>query len=158
MPIRRTYQCPECFHRMEVELPGDRWNAPPPDCPRCNAYDLREPMQQEFKPFAIAGSHYAKASAMAEDIITNDYHAADFQRDHREGSTPTVRYKDEKIDLPKAAWGTGMGREALESALSIGRRTRLEFGSGLDILQQNLKSGVQPDLIEVSKKRSARIW
>jgi putative FmdB family regulatory protein len=153
MPIVRTYQCGECFHRIEVTLAAEQWDDPPPSCPECE----RREMQQQFKPFAINGSPHAKAAAMADDIIANDYHAADFNRDRHEGSTPTVRYKDQTPDLPKANW-QAIGREALEMAIANGRQTRLAFGSGLDVLQANLKSGAQPDLIEVSKRRSARIW
>lgn len=153
MPIVRTYQCGDCFHRIEVTLAAEQWDDPPPECPAC----ARREMEQQFKPVAINGSNYAKAAAMADDIIANDYHAADFQRDRREGATVQVRYKDEK-PTPPSTWQSGMGREALENAIAIGKRTRLEFGSGLDILQSNLKSGAQPDLIEVSKRRSAKIW
>jgi hypothetical protein len=42
--------------------------------------------------------------------------------------------------------------------MAAGRQTRLKHGSGLDILQANLKSGVEPDLIEVSKRRAMRVW
>lgn len=153
MPIRRTYQCGECFHRIEVELPAEQWDAPPPSCPECE----RREMEQQFKPVALGGSNYARAAAMADDIIANDFHAADFNRDRHEGSTPTVRYKDQTASVVPSNW-TQIGREALEGAMAAGRHTRLNFGSGLDVLQANLKSGAQPDLIEVSKRRSARIW
>jgi hypothetical protein len=51
----------------------------------------------------------------------------------------------------------GIAREALEAAVAGGRQTRLKYGSGLDVLQANLKSGAQPDLIELSKRRSPRV-
>jgi hypothetical protein len=51
-----------------------------------------------------------------------------------------------------------MAQGALEGAIAAGRQMRLRHGSGLDVLQANLKSGVQKDLIEVSKQRSVKIW
>jgi hypothetical protein len=45
----------------------------------------------------------------------------------------------------------------LEAAVTEGRQTRLKYGSGLDVLQAHLKSGAQPDLIELSKRRSPRV-
>ena len=44
MPIVRTYACPECNHYMRVTLSMEQADDPPPDCPRCNAYDLQHPM------------------------------------------------------------------------------------------------------------------
>lgn len=158
MPIRRIYQCPECFHRIEVELSAEQWDDPPPDCPRCVSYDLQEPMQQEFKPIALGGSNHAKAHAIAEDIIAKDYGVADYNRDRHEGAKPKVRYKDQTAPIEPSSWKTITGGPSLEAAAAIGRQTRIEFGSGLDVLQSNLKSGAQPDLIEVSKRRSAKIW
>jgi putative FmdB family regulatory protein len=158
MPIARTYQCPECFHRIEVMLEAAQWDDPPPECPACAARE----MEQQFKPVAIGGSNHARAHAIAEDIIANDYHVADYQRDRHEGMRPKVRYKDQTATAMPASWGGLPGKvmqgPSLEAAAAIGRQTRLEFGSGLDVLQSNLKSGAQPDLIEVSKRRSARIW
>jgi hypothetical protein len=59
-----------------------------------------------------------------------------------------------------SSWGSaswwGIAREVLEAAVAGGRKTRLKYGSGLDVLQDNLKSGAQPDLIELSKRRSPR--
>jgi hypothetical protein len=164
---------------MEVTLSLEQWDAPAPECPQCAART-----NQDFKPFAIGGSHRAKAVALAEDIAANDYHVADMQSDGREGGKPKVRYKDiTPSDLPGAPaaelqsainrirrdgpalatpappsqWG-GVSSEALATAVALGRETRLKHGNGLDILQHNLKTGVQPDLIEVSKRRSARVW
>ena len=42
-------------------------------------------------------------------------------------------------------------------AIAAGRANRLRYGSGLDVLQHNLKTGVQPDLIELSKRRSIKL-
>jgi putative FmdB family regulatory protein len=153
MPIARSFQCPECFHRIEVMLEAAQWDDPPPSCPEC---DRRE-MQQQFKPVAIGGSNYARANAIAEDILENDYHVGNIQRDRHEGMKPKVSYKDQTSTVAPSTWNA-IGREALENAVAVGRQTRLNFGSGLDVLQSNLKSGAQPDLIEISKKRSARIW
>jgi hypothetical protein len=59
-------------------------------------------------------------------------------------------------------WGVagwwGFASEALEAAVAIGRQSRLTYGSGLDVLHDNLTSGAQPDLIELSKRRSPRVW
>jgi hypothetical protein len=75
----------------------------------------------------------------------------------KEGVRNKVKYKD-STRIDGAQW-TG-NREALEAAISIGRQTRMESGgnSGLDILQKALKTGDQPDLIELSKRRSMRVW
>lgn len=153
MPIRRTYQCGECFVRYEVELPAEHWDAAPPSCPACDARELK----QEFRPIAIGGSVSARANKITEDILEKDYHVSDIQRDRHEGATPKVNFKDQTATVAPSNW-TAVGREALEMAIANGRQTRLEFGSGLDVLQSNLKSGAQPDLIEVSKRRSARVW
>ena len=153
MPIVRTYQCEECFNRIELTLPMDQWDRSPPNCPVCE----RRIMQQEFKPVAIGGSDIGRAHAIAEDIISNDYHVADMQREHRMEGTPQVRYKDAS-STPAQASNWGAAQHVLESAMAIGRETRMKYGSGLDVLQANLKSGAEPDLIEMSKKRSLRIY
>lgn len=153
MPIVRTYQCEECFNRIELTLPMDQWDREPPNCPVCE----RERMQQEFKPFAIGGSNTAKAHAIAEDIANNDYHVADIQREYRPEGTPKVRYKDAgSVPAQSANWGATS--EALSMAIAAGRETRLQHGSGLDVLQANIKSGVEPDLIELSKRRSIKVY
>jgi hypothetical protein len=47
----------------------------------------------------------------------------------------------------------------MTTAMRSGRANRVaNGGDGLDILQRALKSGDQPDLIEVSKRRAAKIW
>jgi hypothetical protein len=74
----------------------------------------------------------------------------------REGMTNKVTYKDQGTRVAGQQW-TG-NREAIEAAAAIGRQTRLKYGSGLDVLQRALKSGDQPDLIALSKKRSMRVW
>jgi putative FmdB family regulatory protein len=160
MPIIRTYQCPECFHRIEVVLSAEQWDDPPPSCPAC---DARE-MGQEFKPIAIGGSHSARAHAIAADIISNDYKVADFQAFGKEGLPAKVRYKDDTGNVQTGKW-TGpnarelqMSQEAIQTAIALGRDTRQKYGNGLDILKHTLASGDQPDLIEVSKRRSAKVW
>lgn len=68
--------------------------------------------------------------------------------------------KDQGAASP-GSWGIasswGIPREVLEAAVVAGRQTRLNYGSGLNDLQDNLKSGAQPDLIELSKRKSPRI-
>ena len=104
MPIVRTYACEHCFHVMEVTLTKAQWNAPPPDCPRCNEVNQ---MRQEFRPIAINGSNSARAHAIAEDIVANDYHVADMDNDgRREGGVPKVRYKEQKSYSPASQWGS----------------------------------------------------
>jgi hypothetical protein len=157
MPIIRTYACPECNLMTEVTLTLEQWEDPPPDCPAC----AQQGMVQEFRPPAIVGSARARATAVAEDIAANDYHVADMQTDHREGSRPKVRLKDKvpnPSDWGKAGDGSVITRQALEHAMALGRQTRLRYGDGLEVLQSNIKSGAEPDLIAESKKRSARIW
>lgn len=152
MPIVRTYACPECNHWIELVLTMDEVDQIEPVCPKC---EVRT--QQEFKPFGIGGSVSAKAHDIAESIITSDYHAADFQREHRREGTPAVRYKDEKT-LPTAThWAKH--NAALAEAVAIGRQTRLRYGSGLDVLQANIKSGAEPDLIANSKRQKMiKVW
>jgi len=137
---------------IEVVLSSDQWDCEPPECPACRARQ----MQQEFKPPAITGSPRSRAAAIAEDIAANDYHVADIQTDGKEGSRAKVRYKDQTNMLPSGF--SAQAAQMLESAIAIGRDTRLKHGNGLDVLQANLKSGAQPDLIEQSKKRAIRIW
>jgi putative FmdB family regulatory protein len=155
MPIRRTYACPECNHFMEVTLSAEQWDDPPPSCPAC---DERE-MQQRFKaPGIVNSSPHSRAQALTEDILANDYHVSDIQRDRHRESRPKVRYKDSTPSQLPSNWNTITAPAAMETALAVGRQNRLEFGSGLDVLQANLRSGAQADLVEVSKKRSAKIW
>ena len=153
MPIVRVYQCAECNHRLEVTLSAEQWDDPPPDCPNCAMVT-----QQEFRPVAIRG-HQARirdaANKFTEDVIGNDYKVGDINRDHHRGSTPKTRYKDAN---PQTDSSWGIANEALQAAVSAGRETRMKYGSGLYILQQNLKSGAEPDLIAASKRRSPRIW
>jgi endogenous inhibitor of DNA gyrase (YacG/DUF329 family) len=159
MPIRRTFACPDCGHFLEVELSLEEYDALPPECPNCQADD----MQQEFKPFAIGGSARAKAVKLAEDIMEKDYGVADAKVEGKEGGTPTVRYKDVTIDQARQAMATAApstwtaGNETLQTAMAYGRQTRLKHGSGLDVLQHNLKNGSEPDLIEISKRRAIRV-
>jgi len=154
MPIVRSYMCEECAHMISITLAAEEWDAPAPECPMC----AMRPMRQEFKPVAITGSPAARARDMANDIAANDYHVADMQHEHRPEGTPKVRYKDETAaHMPASTW-SGVSSEALSAALAAGRHTRLNFGSGLDVLQAGLKSGDVPDLIANSKKRAMRVY
>lgn len=164
MPITRTYHCPECNHRWELVLSADQWDDPPPSCSACDALET----QQVFKPPAIvgaAGGARAQAAAIAQEIAATDYNVANMHIGNREGDRNKVTYKDTRPDgVAPSSW-TGpqakqmqIGQEALQSVLALGRETRLRHGSGLDVLQQTLATGDMPDLIEQSKKRSARIW
>lgn len=160
MPITRTYACPECNHYWTVVLSAEQWDDPAPSCDACDARET----QQVFKPPAIGGSARLKAASIAEDIISRDFNVSNFTPGTREGDQAKVTYKDTTPGVAPSSW-TGpnakqmqIGQEALESVLSLGRQTRLKYGSGLDVLQQTLKSGDLPDLYEESKKKSARIW
>jgi putative FmdB family regulatory protein len=152
MPIIRTYACPDCMHQMDVVLTMEQVDDPPPECPACAR---RAAMRQEFKPVAITGSKIARAGDLAEDIIQNDYNVADMNR-ARPGETRKIRYKDQVAAYPESHWQMAQG--ALEGAIAAGRQMRLKHGSGLDVLQANLKSGAQKDLIEISKQRSVKVW
>ena len=152
MPIMRTYQCGECFHRMEVCLASEDWDKPPPECPACAMRD----MQQEFKPPAIGGSIQARAIAIAEDIAATDYNVSNMHFDRRQGGTPKVAYKDQSPAQTASNWQAH--QNILETAVAAGKQMRLKHGSGLDILQAGLKSGTQPDLIAESKKRAIKVW
>lgn len=152
MPIVRTYACPECNHWLDVTLAADQWNESEPECPNCAAKT-----QQQFKPFGIGGSNSGRAHAIAEEIVTSDYHAADFQREWRREGTPAVRYKDQNASTLAASWSGVQG--ALENAVAIGRQTRARYGgTGLDVLKANLASGAEPDLIAASKRKSIKVW
>ena len=151
MPIVRTYACAECNHIMDVVLSSDDWDAPPPDCPACEAREMR----QEFRPVAIGGSNRSRAVALAQDIAEKDYNVADMKVEGKQGGKPTVRYKDQTGIAP-SSWTSPHGM--LEQAIAIGRQTRLQHGSGLDVLQHALKTGAQPDLIAESKKRLIKVW
>lgn len=152
MPIIRTYACEDCFHQMEVTLTAEQWDNPSPECPACSARQ----MQQQFRPVAIGGSNHAKAARIAEDIAATDYHVADMSLDGKGGQNK-VRYKDQNQNTAQASsWG--VAQEALQGALQAGRQNRLLYGNGLDVLQTNIRNGTEPDLIEMSKKRSIKIW
>lgn len=153
MPIVRTYACEDCNFLTEVTLTMDQVDAPPPDCPMC----AMRPMQQEFKPVAIGGSNRARATAIAEEIAANDYHVSDMDTGAKEGDYKRkVRYKDQSSTVPASQWG--IAQEALQGAIAAGRQSRLRHGSGLDVLQTNLKNGTEPDLIANSKKRMIKLW
>ena len=154
MPIMRTYMCGECSHRMEIELPSDQWDAPPPSCDLCDART-----GQEFKPPAIGGSVSMRAHRITEDIIAKDYQVADVKFDNREGGKPKVRYKDQSSTQLQSTWG-GQIANAVETAITIGKQNRRENGGfdGLDMLKKSLDSGAQPDLIEASRRRAIKVW
>ena len=146
--------CPECSHRMEVTLSAEQWDAPPPSCEACDAASTR----QEFLPPRIGGSRGAKARALTEDIIANDYNVADIKFDGREGGVPKVRYKDQTAASVGSSWQGAS--ELIQQAVAIGKQTRREAGGfdGLDMLKANLASGAQPDLIAASKRRAIKVW
>jgi hypothetical protein len=120
-------------------------------------------MHQEFQPVAIGGSQYAKARALAEDIAAKDYNVADlhWRKDRETAQATPHRLKDETPQSVAHATGSNWGvtGEALQQAVALGREMRLKHGgSGLDMLQNALKDGTQPDLIEASKRRAMRVW
>lgn len=151
MPIVRTFACPECNHFLEVMLTAEQWDAEPPECPVCAAHAMR----QEFKAPGIVGSNRARATQIAEDIAARDFNVADMKVEGYEGVRNKVRYKDQ-TPQNTASWGAAT--EALESAIASGRAERLKYGSGLDVLQSNLKNGTEPDLIALSKQRCMKVW
>lgn len=157
MPITRTYACPDCGHFMDVVLTQDEWNAEPPWCPKC----LEAQTRQEFRPPAIGGSHARRAGDLALQIAEEDYGVADLKSDGREGGKPKVRYKDDARPQERmpAEWQSG-NNEWLQGQVAIGKAQRLANGgaTGLDVLKAGLKSGEIPDLIENSKRKSARVW
>ena len=153
MPIIRTYACPECNHWLEVWVNPDQWDQPPPYCPKCESRT-----QQEFKPPNINGSAGARAAAIAYDIAEKDYGVSDIKTDRaRQGSIPKVTYRDQTVQ-PPSTWGAN--REVLEGAVAVGRSNRMAMGGkdGLHRLQEGLKDGSIPDLIELSKKRGIKVW
>lgn len=152
MPIIRTYACEDCNHLMDVVLSMDQVDDPPPPCPMC----AQRPMRQEFRPIAIGGSVSSRAHAIAEEIAANDYKVGDMQVGRKEGDVTKVRYKDQNQHVPASSWTAT--RETLEHAIASGRQSRLQHGSGLDVLQANLKSGAEPDLIANSKRQSIKLW
>lgn len=158
MPIARTYQCPECNHRIDVVLSAAEWDAPPPSCEEC---DARE-MQQHFRPPAIGGSIRSKARNITERIIAEDYNVADLKFDNRRGGVPKVRFKDESPGLKPAAWA--QAQQTLQQAVELGRQQRHHRyadgpqGNALDVLQGALSSGAQPDLIANSKRKAIKVW
>jgi hypothetical protein len=146
---------------VELTLTMAQVDDPPPPCPFCHGED----MQQEFHAPAVIGkaaSHRAKANKVAEEIAATDYQVADMNVKGYEGVRNKVRYKDLTPGAAESSWG--VAKEALEGAMALGRQQRLTkwptgpVGSGLDVIQGMLKTGDQPDLIEASKRRSAKIW
>jgi hypothetical protein len=136
---------------MTVMLDQSQWNDPPPECPMCS----KSEMAQDIKPVAIGGSVRSKAEKITQDILENDYGVTNVQRDKYE-PVPKVDYAGPHSKKANSTWG--VAREALEAAVTAGRQTRIRHGTGLDILQANLKSGAEPDLIELSKRRAMRIY
>jgi hypothetical protein len=159
MPVVRTYGCNTCGHFLDVRYESfEEAQAAEallaPECPHCI-----NSMQREYKPVAIGGSTVGKAVALAETIASEDYHVADINHDTRRGGTPKVRYRDQSpASFTPSTWGTS--GNMMDTAIAIGRQTRMENGgqSGLDVLQQALKTGAQPDLIEASKRRAMKVW
>jgi hypothetical protein len=137
---------------MDVTLTMDQVDDPPPECPKC----AQRAMQQEFRPVALGGSVTTRAHAIAEDIAANDYHVSDMSVGTKMGDVTKTRYKDTSSTVPASTWSAA--QDVLQGAITAGRQSRLKYGSGLDVLQANIKSGVQPDLIENSKKRMIKLW
>lgn len=154
MPITRSYMCDQCAHYMTVVLDADQWDEPAPECPRC----AQAQMGQDFRPVAIGGSVRSKAEKITEDILENDYHVSNIHRDHRDGAIPKAEFKGPQATgaANRAHWS--MSREVLETAAAMGRQSRIKHGTGLDILQHNLKTGAEPDLIAISKRRAMKIY
>jgi hypothetical protein len=152
MPIIRTYACEDCFYQMDVTLSMAQADDPPPPCPAC----AQRAMRQEFRPVALGGSVSSRAHAIAENIASSDYHVSDMTVGRKEGDRSKVTYKDTTPNVAPSSWTAA--QETLQAAISAGRQTRLRHGSGLDVLQANLKSGVEPDLIENSKRKMIRLY
>lgn len=152
MPIVRSYMCEDCGHALEVTLRAGEWNAEAPECPACAAGS----MGQTFKAPGIIGSARSRAVAVAERIAAEDYGVANMHVEGKEGVRNKVTYKDQP-QQDRSSF-ISPNREMLETVAAIGRETRIKYGNGLDVLQENLKSGAQPDLIKLSKQRSMRIY
>jgi putative FmdB family regulatory protein len=152
MPIVRTYACEDCMHMMDVTLSMDQIDDPAPECPMC----AQRSMRQEFRPVALSGSATGRAHALAEEIASSDYHVSDMTVGRKEGDRTKVRYKDTTANVPASTWSAA--QETLQQAVAAGRQSRLKYGNGLDVLQANLKSGAEPDLIEASKRRMIKLW
>lgn len=144
MPIVRTYGCPTCNHILEVTLTLEEWDSPPPSCPACAVRT-----QQQFVPPAIVGSHRARAVKVAEDIAEKDYNVADMKIEGYEGVRNKVRYRDQAL-AGVGGWVNPAGM--LQQAVQAGRKDRLQHGSSLDVIK------TMPDMIENSKRLSAKIW
>lgn len=151
MPIVRTFSCNECGYRLKVTLTAEQWNDPAPDCPQCLSYEPKAPMQQEFVPLNIGGSHRARAVKIAEDIAANDYGVADIHAEGRQGGTPKVRYKDQSSSTASTSW-MRPNAEMLEGVTALGKQMRIQHGSGLDVIK------TMPDMIANSKRISAKVW
>jgi len=83
---------------------------------------------------------------LAEDIAAKDYNVADMQPDNREGGRTKVRYKDQS-PAGKGQW-MAPNMEIMEGAAALGRATRMQHGSGLDVIKQ------MPDYIGNSRRIS----
>jgi len=156
MPVRRTYMCMDCAHSFTVVLRHDQLDDPAPACPSCSART-----QQDFKPVAVHGVKARQAEAAraeALDIATKDYGITDINVSNYQGDKPKVSYKEQPASPERSIWA-GPGADTIAGAIRDGRAMREQMGgSGLDVLEHNLRTGAQPDLIEVSKRRSARGW
>jgi hypothetical protein len=146
--------CNECGTVFNRTLEYSQVDAEPPDCPACLAAT-----RQDFRPVAVHGVKARtaeEARKIAMDIAVNDYGVRDINIKNREGETNKVTYRDQPAQQP-GNW-VAPNSEMLSAALADGRATREQYGSGLDVLEGNLKSGVQPDLIQLSKARCMKVW
>lgn len=116
-------------------------------------------MNQEFRPVAKGGSVASRAQAITEQILTQDYGVSNFQTQRGQGGTPKVTYKDQTASALPSTFQLDAHRSILESAISIGKQNRREFGvDGLDMLRRGIADGTTPDLIENSKRRAIKVW
>ena len=155
MPIVRTYMCNDCARMFTVTLALSQADDPPPDCPTCSART-----RQEYQPVAVHGVKARNADdarKMAEKIAVEDYGVENMNIKNYEGEPNKVTYKQPAAPpLGPSTWGATS--DTIAGALAEGRAMRRQYGSGLDVLARNLETGAQPDLIEVSKRRSMKVW
>jgi len=151
VPIVRTLGCNDCARTWDVTLTAEQVDDPLPACPFCNNATF-----QEFKPVAIRGKESKLESS--EAVVENEMKErgiTDITFRTKENLPPKVRYKTDKA---QSNWMQPTG-DMVAQAAQLGRADRQKFGAdGLEILQNNLRSGKQVDLVEASKRRADRVW